>query len=37
VGADKRYAVTAELSGNAAIVSKVLPGLSLTLSEVFAS
>ena len=37
VGADKRYVVTAELSGNAAIVSKVLPGLSLTLSEVFAS
>jgi len=37
VGADRRYVVTAELSGNAAIVSKVLPGLSLTLSEVFAT
>jgi Uma2 family endonuclease len=36
LGLDGRYAVTAELSGNAAIVSKVFPGLSLTLEEIFA-
>jgi Uma2 family endonuclease len=35
-GADGRYAVTATLSGDAPIVSKILPGLSLTLKEVFA-
>jgi Uma2 family endonuclease len=33
---DRRYALTAKLSGNGAIVSKVLPELSLTLDEVFA-
>ena len=36
LGLDGRYAVTAKLSGNAAIVSKVFPALSLTLEEVFA-
>ena len=36
LGADGRYVVTAELIGNASIVSKALPGLSLTLGEVFA-
>jgi Uma2 family endonuclease len=35
-GPDGRYAITAKLSGNDAIVSKVLRGLSLTLDEVFA-
>ena len=37
LGPDRRYEVTAKLSGNAAIVSKVLPGLPLTLDEVFAT
>ncbi|HEY3123497.1 MAG TPA: Uma2 family endonuclease [Thermoanaerobaculia bacterium] len=37
LGADGRYVVTAELSGNAAIVSRALPGFSLTLGDVFAS
>jgi len=37
LGSDRRYEVTATLSGNAAIVSKALPGLSLTLDEVFDS
>jgi Uma2 family endonuclease len=37
LGGDGRYVVTAELSGNAPIVSKALPGLSLTLGQVFAS
>jgi Uma2 family endonuclease len=32
-----RYTVTARLSGNAAIVSRVLPGLSLSLDDVFAA
>ena len=36
LGADGRYVVTAKLSGNAPIVSKALPGLSLTLDQVFA-
>ncbi len=36
LGADGGYVVTAELIGNASIVSKALPGLSLTLGEVFA-
>lgn len=36
LGSDRRYVVTAELSGNDAIVSKILPGLSLTLDEVLA-
>lgn len=36
LGSDRRYEVTAKLSGDAAIVSNVLPGLSLTLAEVFA-
>jgi len=35
-GPDGRYAITAKLSGNDAIVSKVLRGLPLTLDEVFA-
>ena len=33
---DGHYTVAARLSGNAAIVSRVLPGLSLSLEEVFA-
>ena len=37
LGPDRRYEVSAKLSGNAAIVSKALPGLSLTLEDVFAS
>jgi Uma2 family endonuclease len=37
LGSDGRYLVTAKLSGNAGITSRVLPGLSLTLDEVFAS
>jgi Uma2 family endonuclease len=37
LAADGRYCVTAQLSGNAAIVSKALPGLSLTLDQVFAT
>jgi len=37
LGPDRRYEVTAKLSGNAAIVSKVLPGLPLTLDEAFAT
>jgi Uma2 family endonuclease len=36
-GPDGRYAITAKLSGYDAIVTKILPGLSLTLDEVFAS
>jgi Uma2 family endonuclease len=38
LGSDGRYEMTAKLSGDAErrIVSKVLPGLSLTLDEVFA-
>ena len=35
--ADGRYVVTAKLSGDATIVSKTLPGLSLTMREVFAT
>jgi len=35
LGADGRYVVTAKLSGNAAIVSKALPGLDLALDQVF--
>ena len=35
LGAGGRYVVTAKLSGNAQIVSKALPGLSLTLDQVF--
>jgi Uma2 family endonuclease len=34
-GPDGRYRLTARLAENAAIVSKVLPGLTLTLDEVF--
>jgi len=34
---DGRFAVTVKLSGNDAIVSEVLPGLEITLGEVFAS
>jgi Uma2 family endonuclease len=37
LGGDGLYVVTAKLSGEAAIVSKVLPGLSLTLNRVFAA
>jgi Uma2 family endonuclease len=37
LGPDQRYQVTAKLSGNAAIVSNALPGLSLTLDEIFAA
>jgi Uma2 family endonuclease len=37
LGPDHRYQVTAKLSCNAAIVSKTLPGLSLTLDEIFAA
>jgi Uma2 family endonuclease len=36
LGSDHRYVLTAKLAGNDAIVSKVLPGFSLTLDEVFA-
>jgi Uma2 family endonuclease len=36
LGSDGRYVLTAKLSGNDAIVSTALPGLSLTLDEVFA-
>jgi Uma2 family endonuclease len=36
LGTDRRYEVTAKLSGNAAIVSKALPGLSLTPDQIFA-
>ncbi len=35
LGPDGRYVLTAKLSGNAAVVSAVLPGLSLTLDQVF--
>jgi Uma2 family endonuclease len=35
LGSDGRYVVTAKLSGNAGIISDVLAGLRLTLSEVF--
>jgi Uma2 family endonuclease len=37
LGTGGRYVVTSALSGNDAIVSKVLSGLSLTLDEVFRS
>jgi Uma2 family endonuclease len=37
LGPDGRYALTAELSGKEAIISKVLPDLSLTLDQVFRS
>lgn len=37
LGTDGRYVVTAKLSGKAAIVSSALPGLSLTLDQVFAA
>jgi Uma2 family endonuclease len=37
IGPDRRYEVTAELSGDAAIVSRALPGLALTLDQVFAT
>jgi Uma2 family endonuclease len=36
LGDDGRYVLTATLSGNASVVSAALPGLSLTLDEVFA-
>ena len=36
LGTDRRYEVTAKLSGHAAIVSKALPGLSLTPDQIFA-
>lgn len=36
LGSQGRYVLTAKLSGNDAIVTKILPGLSLTLDEVFA-
>jgi Uma2 family endonuclease len=36
LGLDGRYAFTARLSGNAAIVSKALPGVALRVDEVFA-
>ena len=36
LGSNRRYEVTAELSGSEAIRSAVFPGLSLTLDEVFA-
>lgn len=36
LGPDGLYQVTAKLSGNEAIVSSALPGLSLTLEEIFA-
>jgi len=35
LGSDRRYVVTAELSGNDAIVSSVLPGFSITLARIF--
>ncbi len=37
LGADGRFILTAHLSGDGAIVSAVLPGLLLTLRQVFAS
>lgn len=37
LGADRRYALTARLSGDPAIVSEALPGIPLTLRQVFAS
>ena len=37
LGGDGRYVLTVKLSGNAPIVSKALPGLSLTLDQVFAA
>lgn len=37
LGGDGRYVGTAKLSGNAPIVSKALPGLSLALDRVFAA
>ena len=37
LGGDGRYAVTATVSGNEAIVSTVLPGLFLGLNQIFAS
>jgi Uma2 family endonuclease len=37
LGSEGRYVLAAKLSGNDAIVTKILPGLSLTLDEVFAS
>jgi Uma2 family endonuclease len=37
LGGDGLYVVTAKLSGKAPIVSKALPGLSLTLGRVFGS
>ena len=36
LGGDGQYVLTAKLAGNAPIVSKALPGLSLTLDQVFA-
>jgi Uma2 family endonuclease len=37
LGGDGLYVVTAKLSGDAPIVSKALPGLFLTLGQVFAA
>jgi Uma2 family endonuclease len=37
LGSEGRYVLAAKLSGGDAIVTKILPGLSLTLGEVFAS
>jgi Uma2 family endonuclease len=37
LGPDGRYVLTMNLSGNAGITSRVLPGLSLTLDQVFRS
>ena len=37
LGADKRYVLSGKFSGEASVISAVLPGLPLTLREVFAS
>jgi Uma2 family endonuclease len=37
LGSGGRYVLAAKLSGNDGIVTKILPGLSLTLGEVFAT
>ncbi len=37
LGADKRYVLSGKFSGEASVISALLPGLPLTLRQVFAS
>jgi hypothetical protein len=37
LGADKRYVLSEKFSGEASVMSAALPGLPLTLRQIFAS